>query len=343
MQGLIVVEDTNVSRCCESFVCNGTFQYRTTGDTPITQSGISPLVSLVSRDSQLSQVGHIRFGLLPLLPDIHSEPAPQPFIPRHQRPLHICCPEVADPASDKHFHFLHHSADIAPAVSLCKNLQRFLCLGKRLSVRTDIDALIILAQTKSKKLEILLCKDAGHLALFRVHFQLQLAFQILPQDSNRRSAAHLLLANTTMSSAYRTSFTPLRLISQSNSLRLIFACKGDKGAVSKTIFQNRSRQPLFLAHAKEKATNYTPKTVHKTRGAGFASQKSVLFSFFIRYAAPGTNRWFPNRPVCILWCSFSMLKAILTRYHSTITLALPLVRKRRKFMSSLTMANTPSA
>ena len=110
-----------------------------------------------------------------------------------------------------------------------------------------------------------------------------------------------------------------------------------------TIFQNRSRQPLFLAHAKEKATNYTPKTVPKTRGAGFASQKSVLFLFFIRYAAPGTNRWFPNRPVCILWCSFSMLKAILTRYHSTITLALPLVRKRRKFMSSLTMANTPSA
>ena len=75
----------------------------------------------------------------------------------------------------------------------------------------------------------------------------------------------------------------------------------------------------------------------------FCLSKSVLFFFFMRYAAPGTNRWFPNRPVCILWCSFSMLKAILTRYHSTITLALPLVRKRRKFMSSLTMANTPSA
>ena len=43
----------------------------TTGDTPITQSGISPPVSLVSRDAQLSQVGHLCFGLLPLLPDIH--------------------------------------------------------------------------------------------------------------------------------------------------------------------------------------------------------------------------------------------------------------------------------
>lgn len=47
----------------------------TTGDAPITQSGISPLVSLVSRDAQLSQVGHLCFGLLPLLPDVHSESA----------------------------------------------------------------------------------------------------------------------------------------------------------------------------------------------------------------------------------------------------------------------------
>ena len=36
------------------------------------------------------------------------------------------------------------------------------------------------AQTESKKLEFLLCEDTGHLALFRVHFQLQPAFQILP-------------------------------------------------------------------------------------------------------------------------------------------------------------------
>ena len=87
---------------------------------------------------------------------------------------------------------------------------------------------------------------------------------------------------------------------------------------------------------------YPKNSIQNQRGR-FCLSKSVLFFFFIRYAAPGTNRWFPNRPVCILWCSFSMLKAILTRYHSTITLALPLVRKRRKFMSSLTMANTPSA
>ena len=47
----------------------------TTGDTPIAQSGIAPLVSLVSRDAQLSQIVHLRSGLLPLLPDVHSESA----------------------------------------------------------------------------------------------------------------------------------------------------------------------------------------------------------------------------------------------------------------------------
>ena len=54
---------------------------------PIAQSGITPLVSLVSRDAQLFQIVYLRSGLLPLLPDVHSEPAPHPFNPRHQRPL----------------------------------------------------------------------------------------------------------------------------------------------------------------------------------------------------------------------------------------------------------------
>ena len=226
MRRLVVAEDTEVSRCCESFVCNGTLQYRTTSNTPITQSGIPPLVCLVSWNSQLPQVGHLRFGLLPLLPDIHSEPTPEPFVPKHQRPLHISYTKVSNPTADEHLHCLHYSADIASAVSLCKKLRRFLCLGKRLSVRTDIDALTILAQTESKKLEILLCKDAGHLALFRVHFQRQLAFQILPAGFQQAFCCALAFA---MSSAYRTSFSPLRYISQSNSLRQMFTSKGDSG------------------------------------------------------------------------------------------------------------------
>ena len=62
----------------------------------------------------------------------------------------------------------------------------------------------------------------------------------------------------------------------------------------KTIFQNRLRQPIFLAHAKKKATNYTPKTVHKTRGAGFASQKVYCFSFLYAMPPPEQTGGFPT-------------------------------------------------
>ena len=48
----------------------------------------------------------------------------------------ICHTKIANPTTDRHFHFLHHSADIASTVSLCKKFQRFLCPGKRLSVFT---------------------------------------------------------------------------------------------------------------------------------------------------------------------------------------------------------------
>ena len=64
--------------------------------------------------------------------------------------------------------------------ALCKKFQLFFCLGERLSVYSDINTMSILAQTESKELDFLLCEDTGHLALFRVHFQFQPAFQILP-------------------------------------------------------------------------------------------------------------------------------------------------------------------
>ena len=64
--------------------------------------------------------------------------------------------------------------------ALCKKFQLFFCLGERLSVYSDIDTMSILAQTESKELDFLLCEDTGRLALFRVHFQFQPDFQILP-------------------------------------------------------------------------------------------------------------------------------------------------------------------
>ena len=123
-----------------------------------------------------AKIGHLRSGLLPLLPDVHSEPAPHPFIPGHQRSFHIGCSKVANPAADELLHFLHYPANIASTVALCKKFQLFLRLGKRFSVHTDIGTASIPAQTESKELEFLLCEDTGHLALLRVHFQLQPAF-----------------------------------------------------------------------------------------------------------------------------------------------------------------------
>ena len=78
-----------------------------------------------------------------------SKPAPHPFIPKRQRPLHIGYSKVTNPTTDEHFYFLHHSADIAPAVSLCKKFQRFLCPGKRLSVFTTWLLLLLGAKQKN--------------------------------------------------------------------------------------------------------------------------------------------------------------------------------------------------
>ena len=43
----------------------------------------------------------------------------------------ICHTKIANPTTDRHFHFLHHSADIASTVSLCKKFQRSLCFVKK--------------------------------------------------------------------------------------------------------------------------------------------------------------------------------------------------------------------
>ena len=50
--------------------------------------------------------------------------------------------------------------------------------------------MFILAQTESKELDFLLCEDTGHLALFRVHFQFQPAFQILPAGFQTGALLH---------------------------------------------------------------------------------------------------------------------------------------------------------
>ena len=61
----------------------------------------------------------------------------------------ICHTKIANPTTDRHFHFLHHSADIASTVLLCKKFQRSLCFVKKLPVFTTW--LLLLSGTKQKK------------------------------------------------------------------------------------------------------------------------------------------------------------------------------------------------
>lgn len=114
----------------------------------------------------------------------------------------------------------------------------------------------------------------------------------------------------------------------------------------KMILKNHKRQHLFLLLCSNEAVEKTPQNSKNSalilRGIS-ASQKSVLFLLCFCYAALGTIRCVPNRPLCILWCNFRMLYAMLTRCHSTFTFFLPRIINRRKFISSLIMANTPSA
>ena len=63
--------------------------------------------------------------------------------------------------------------------------------------------------------------------------------------------------------------------------------------------------PLFGTF-KRKSDQLYPKNSTQNQRGRFCLSKSVLFFSFVRYAAPGTNRWFLNRPVCILWYSFRL-------------------------------------
>ena len=110
----------------------------TTGDTPITPGWNFPT-------GKPCQPGRPAFSSWPPLFWASSTASKCTFgscaasiYPRTSRSFHIGCSKVANPAADELLHFLHYPADIASTVALCKKLQLFLRLGKRLSVHTDI-------------------------------------------------------------------------------------------------------------------------------------------------------------------------------------------------------------
>ena len=118
---------------------------------------------------------------------------------------------------------------------------------------------------------------------------------------------------------------------------------GTKKVLSQNDLKNQKRQHLFCAESIDNTEVKKQKIAHLLREASFATLNARYFLFFMYYAVSGTTRCEPKRPVWILWCSFRMLYAMLTRCHSTVTFPVPRVRKRRKFIASFTIEKTPSA
>lgn len=59
------------------------------------------------------------------------------------------------------------------------------------------------------------------------------------------------------------------------------------------------RQPLSLGEIGMQTVEKCKKQRTKPEGQVICLSKGALFLCFTCYAAPVTNRWFPNRPVCI--------------------------------------------
>ena len=157
---LVIGREVKISRLCELFVCNGTCQHRAASQPPVTQSGIAPLVSLVVRYSQFLQISHLCSWLLPLLPDVHSESAPQPFVPSLQDSLHVGYIVISQPTADEYLYSLHDFTDVASTIAFGQKLEFCFSLSLCALVRTNENARAVLAKTESKKLEFLPRKDA---------------------------------------------------------------------------------------------------------------------------------------------------------------------------------------
>ena len=157
---LVIGREIKITRPYELFVCNGTCQHRASCQPPVTQSGIAPLVRLIVRYFQLSQISYLCFGLLPLLPDVHSESAPQPFVPSLQDSLHVGYIVISQPTADEYLYSLHDFTDVASTIAFGQKLEFCFSLSLCALVRTNENARAVLAKTESKKLEFLPRKDA---------------------------------------------------------------------------------------------------------------------------------------------------------------------------------------
>ena len=144
---LVIGREIKITRPYELFVCNGTCQHRASCQPPVTQSGIAPLVRLIVRYFQLTQISYLCFGLLPLLPALQDS-------------LHVGYIVISQPTADEYLYSLHDFTDVASTIAFGQKLEFCFSLSLCALVRTNENARAVLAKTESKKLEFLPRKDA---------------------------------------------------------------------------------------------------------------------------------------------------------------------------------------
>ena len=107
------------------------------------------------------------------------------------------------------------------------------------------------------------------------------------------------------------------------------------------ICKNHERQPSFWGVAVEKLVKNSENSALTLRGRVCLS-KSTLF-FLLETLCNGRDNQVSSQPACL--CFMVQLQKIIGHAHKIPfhhDIGIPRVRKRRKFMSSLIMAKTPS-
>ena len=136
-------------------------------------------------------------GLLPLFPDIASEPSAQPFVPPLHRCLHTCNPEVTKPAPDVDLYLLHHESDISALTAGSQLFQ--LCLGFLQGLCMSPDVYFPSAKPRNLKFRIENTLTTLLFSMFILSFNFPSRYRWVLSRS--RSAARLLFDRTTISSA----------------------------------------------------------------------------------------------------------------------------------------------
>ena len=112
-QRLVLFGYVKIAGLCESFVCDGMRQDSAPRNSPVAFAGVAVPACFPWLHSQLYQVPHSRFRLLPLLPDIHPYSTAKPSVPIFHQAFHTGNSVVSKPSGHVHLYVVHDYSDIS--------------------------------------------------------------------------------------------------------------------------------------------------------------------------------------------------------------------------------------